>query len=469
MKKISFKLLLIAIFGFFISCDDQLEQNPNNSFSPDTYYKTTADFNNAAMGMYSGILGYYVNYLSLPDIMSDNVILTQRGRRSNVFFYEWRYVPNSTWNIMTTPYVVTNRANYIIANIDNLPEGAEKNNFLGEAKAVRAMMLFDMLRVYSQIPTQSAGANASLGMPINTTIDPNFVAVRPTVAESYAFVISELEEAKGLIGDNGTDRMGIDGVNALLSRVYLYNGEYQKAADAAAEVTTPLATAAQFPAVWNDSQTDDVIFKINQDRNLDGISLGTEWSQSSAGTIIPEYSIPLDFFSQFNGAWATAYTGILPDSEGNIYNVILKMFGEQGQQNGVVDAKILRAGEVYLNRAEALARLGQDGPALGFLNDLREARGIIDGTETGVALLDAIKSTRRLELAFEGHRFFDLKRWNEPVVRLAGQGEFFDGSGTPPVFLTLPAGDHRFQLPIPQGQINIFPDLQQNPGYTSGN
>jgi hypothetical protein len=70
-----------------------------------------------------------------------------------------------------------------------------------------------------------------------------------------------------------------------------------------------------------------------------------------------------------------------------------------------------------------------------------------------------------LELAFEGDRFWDLKRRNLPVERDGSKGERADGSGTPYVFTTLPAGDHRFQLPFPQTEVNFNTNLKQNPGY----
>ena len=68
------------------------------------------------------------------------------------------------------------------------------------------------------------------------------------------------------------------------------------------------------------------------------------------------------------------------------------------------------------------------------------------------------------ELSFEGHRFFDLKRLGLPVTR-SNNGDIIDGSGTPPEVLTLPAGDFRFQFPIPTAETQANPNFEQNPGY----
>ncbi|NNK82321.1 MAG: RagB/SusD family nutrient uptake outer membrane protein [Flavobacteriaceae bacterium] len=473
MKNIFKTLIFVIALVAFNACDSELEQLPNDSLSPDSFYTNVSDFETATRGVYSAFLGgtyYGGSLLSRPDIMTDNVILAPSGRRSNQNFYEWRHAPNLAWGMLTSPYIATNRANLILDNLDNLSAGPEKNNFEGEARAARALALFDMCKVYSQIPTQSSGASASLGIPVIVELDPNIRKLRPAVSESYDFIISELEAAKGLINaDNGSGRLNRNAVNGLLSRAYLYNGQYSEAISAANAVAASIASISQFPGIWTDSNNSGVLFKVDQDRVLDGIGIGIEWSQSVGGDIIPEYvmSFELSNLYQSNDVRKNAYSQVLPDQEGNLYNAITKMFGETGQNNGAVDAKVIRAAEVYLNKAEAHAMLNQDAQALAALDMVRMNRytGFTSGGETGAALLDAIKLERRLELFAEGHRLFDVKRWGEGIVRSATDGEFSDGTGTPPAFTTLPAGSHLFELPIPQAEINVFPEFQQNPGY----
>ncbi|MDG1697827.1 MAG: RagB/SusD family nutrient uptake outer membrane protein [Polaribacter sp.] len=472
------KIFLIAIgFVAIQSCDDDLAQLPNDSVSPDSFYKTTLDFEAAIRGVYSGFLRstyYGGSFLSRPDIMTANVILAPAGRRSNQSFYEWRHTPNAAWNLMGSGYIITNRANLILEYISNVNDVQFSNNIIGEAKTARALALFDLLRIYSKIPTQSLKANESLGMPIIVEIDPTIQKLRPTVKESYDFIISELEEAKNLINeDNGTGRFNKNTVNALLSRVYLYNGDYQLSVEAANSVSSTVATRSNFPQVWVDGSEDGVIMKIDQDRILDGIGIGTQWSQSVDGNVIPEYVMGFDLYNQYldTDIRRTSYTQVLPDSDGNIYNAVKKMFGEAGQNNGVVDVKIIRASEVYLNKAEAYAMLGQDGPALTALDAVRSNRynNFSSGNETGTQLFEAIKLERRLELFAEGHRLFDLKRWNEGVTRSLINGDFFDGTGSAvsAEYSSLPAGSYIYQFPIPQAEINVFPEFQQNPGYNN--
>ncbi len=103
--------------------------------------------------------------------------------------------------------------------------------------------------------------------------------------------------------------------------------------------------------------------------------------------------------------------------------------------------------------------------ALITLNRLRDLRYTsYAGGETGQALEDAIQFERRVELAFEGHRFFDIKRRGESVTR-TNAGDIIDGTGNRPAVVVLPAGDHRFQFPIPIDEVNANPNFVQNPGY----
>lgn len=476
MKKIFNILPLVAGMLFLTtSCDNELEQLPNDSTPVDVYYQNVTEFETALNGVYSAFLsgGYYGgSFLSRPDITTDNVTLHPAGRQSNRVFYEWRYNGNASWDLMYPTYLVTARANKIIDEIDNISGASERDDIFGQARAARAIALFDALRAYSKIPTQSADANGSLGMPIVETFNIFESVLRSDVEQSYDFVISELEDAKALVSSsNDSDRITRNTVNAFLSRAYLYTGEYEKAIDAADAVTASIAPRSNFSGVWNDSNTDGVLFKVNQDRLLDGTSLGVEWSQSVDGKIRAEYVISYELFQLYEDSdiRKSAYVTLSPDNEDNLINAITKYLGEAGQNNGIVDPKIIRVAEVYLNKAEAHAMLDEDALALAALDMVRSNRysGFVSGNETGVDLLNEIKKERRLELFAEGHRLFDLKRWNESVVRSTTFGQYFDGSGTPveSLYSELDAGDFKFQLPIPQRELELNPEFQQNPNY----
>tara|TARA_R110000868_G_scaffold5037_1_gene31071 strand:- start:336 stop:1727 length:1392 start_codon:yes stop_codon:yes gene_type:complete len=463
-----------------MSCDDELNDlQPFVEGNPETFFTNVSAFQNGVDGAYRQLWNYYSSPGSglqgLPDILSDNVIIAQTGRRSNQDYYNYRYVAGTGGAIdlyWSEAYEAVNVANLVIAQIDNLGDGAEKNNILGQALAIRAWAHFDLVRVYGKIPTQSADANASLGVVYikvedGDTEDPFAEPARETVASNYTEIIGDLERASQLIGDaNGQGKLNADGVYGLLSRVYLYNGEYQKVIDAADEVSVPLATAEELEGLYTDANEAGIVVKlaINTSSESGGNNVGVLYSQSNATSTISEYVFDFDFFNSIDEddqrRDVISFVGLNQDNQ---YNAISKFLGETGQVNGRVDVKVMRAAEVLLNKAEAQFELGQD--ALSTLNQLRDLRYVAyAGGESGSALEDAIQFERRVELSFEGHRFFDLKRRGEPVMR-STMGDIIDGSGTSPDFPTLAADNFRFQLPIPIAEINANQNIVQNPGY----
>nr|WP_299344170.1 RagB/SusD family nutrient uptake outer membrane protein [Allomuricauda sp.] len=473
----------------FVACDDELSGlQPFSQGNPETFFTSLANFQTGVDGAYAQIRNYYANpgsgYQGIPDILSDNVVLVQTGRRSNELYYDYRYEANNAGALVlywSEAYEAVNAANLVIGQIDNLADSPEKDNILGQALAIRAFAHFDLVRLYAQIPTQSGGANSSLGVVYvkvedGDTGDPFAQPARETVGSNYTEIIGDLEAAAGLVADeNGEGRIDRDGVYGILSRVYLYNGEYQKAIDAANQVSTPLAAGADLLDVYEDTTNDGIVFELAIDTGVEtgsddvpaaGNNVGVLYSQSNATSTISEYAVEFEFFNSIDANdLRLPVIQFVGTNQDNDYNAVRKFLGEAGQVNGRLDIKAVRAAEVLLNKAEAQFELGQEGAALTTLDQLRAQRfTTFTGGETGQALEDAIQFNRRVELCFEGHRFFDLKRRGEAIQR-SNNGDIIDGSGTPPEILTLPAGDDRFQFPIPQDEINANPNMEQNDGY----
>lgn len=476
MKNIFYKsILFLFVAGVFTSCEDELDQVPFDSFATENAFNTASDFENAIRGTYSALNfgGYYGgSYLSRPDVLSDNVTISQRGRMTQRQTHEWNYTAASAFSgTYQACYTVIYRANQVLQFIDGF-EGPSKANITGEALALRAMAHFDLVRFFGKLPTQSGDANGSLGIVYRTAPDPTAQDPRGTVSAAYAAIVDDLTTARDLINTSNPDgRMNRNAVNLLLSRAYLYMGQWQNAADAAAAVTTSVAPRSSVVGVWEDSNQDGLVFYIPNNNTELNNNIGVQWSQGSPSALIPEYvaSYELDqLYDEGNDIRKEAYIfdGSTPGATGQPVNGIKKLLGRGTQFNGLVDIKILRAAEAKLNRAEALNNLGQDGPALAALNDVRSRRYTTQPSngETGAALRAAIRLERRLEFAFEYKRWFDIKRWGEAVVR-EPFGDLEGGAGTPSDVLVLPEGNFRFQLPIAQSSIIVNPNLQQNPGY----
>ncbi|HMB99786.1 MAG TPA: RagB/SusD family nutrient uptake outer membrane protein [Flavobacteriaceae bacterium] len=462
---------LFAIGLIFTSCDERLELAPFDSVSAATALNTAGDFQAAIGGLYYLMLNspyYGADLMCFPDVLADNLIYNPDGRQTQKVYFEWRYDANSAKrNFMGDCADVIQQANFILENIDKLDAGEIKDDIMAQALAARALAHFDQVKLYGKIPTQSGDASGSLGVPYVTSSDIRQLPTRISVGEVYTNIITDLVQARNLISiDNDIYGFNKEALNGLLSRAYLYNGDMENAISAANAVSTSVSSLGNFTGVWDDSSDDGVLFKLKNSDTEQGISTGTPYNQTLTAGIYSEYLVSFSFNELFDNSdiRQSAYISTSPYN-GLLYNHVVKYLASSiNSGSGVVDVKVIRAAEVYLNKAEAYAEMNQDGPALEALDAVRSNRysGFVSGGETGQDLKDAIQLERRLELAFEGHRFFDIKRKGLGIQR-DNMGEFADGSGSPAFVQSMPAGDCRFQMAIPKEEIDVNPNMVQNP------
>lgn len=478
MKKIFYKSILITFMtSVFISCDKELELLPHDLYSSEFAFVTYEDFENGIRGVYS-LLRNSATYgssdggsmLSAPDILADNVIMTQDGRTSKRGLYEYTFTSNTAplSGLYQQFYEMIYRANVVLFYAEGTYSGENKEKIIAEAKALRAFAHLNLVSYWGKIPTQSSDANGSLGVAYMTVADPTAQPARITVGEVYSNIVTDLTDALSGVpttAEAERGRLNKEAVNLLLSRTYLYMGEWQNSIDAANNVTTPVTPRDQVVGVWQDENKSGVVFSIPNDVNPT-FGIGVTWSQFSPTSLVPEYVVSYEFFQLFDNddIRKEAYT-FAGSNSGNQFNAIRKLLGRSGAFDGKVDWKLLRSDEAQLNKAEALFNLGQEGPARAALDLVRDQRYTsYAGGETGTALRDAIRLERRLEFAFEYQRLFDIKRWGLPLVR-ENHGEYANGSGTPPVYTGMPVGSNKFQLPISLDALNQNPNMVQNPGY----
>lgn len=487
MKNIIKYLVLGCIAIQLTSCNDELDIDPFTEGDPDTFFNSIATFQNGVDGVYSQLFNYYsagAGMQGMGDILSDNVIIAASGRRSNQVFYDFEYSSNNGGPITlywSEAYEAINAANLVIGQIENIPQTDDRDNILGQALGARAFAHFDLVRTFAQIPTQSSEALSSPGVVYlkvedGDTGDPFAEPSRETVQSNYDEIVGDLLAARNLIADdNGEGRLNTNAINAILSRVYLYLGEWQNAIDSANLVTTNIASMAELAGVYTDVTNQGLVFElaVNTTSEANFNNVGVIYSQSTlndaTGDIsntISEYVIDFDFFNQIQTNDIRRDIAVFAGANGNVpHNAVRKFLGETGQVNGLLDIKVIRAAEVLLNKAEAQFNLNDEAGALETLDILRSERlTTFPGGESGSDLEDAINFNRRVELVFEGHRFFDLKRRGESIQRSLF-GDVSDGSGTPPDTQLVPAGNFRFQLPLPQAEINANINIEQNPGY----
>lgn len=497
MKRRILNIVLAAfIVATSVSCNNLLEITETDYLGGDLALRTVKNNESLLMGAYaalgaqSDIVGNGAGEMSVlaGGVFSDEL---KPGDFYNAqTTHEWQFSPDDvgirdTYTAIDNHYRVIDRANRILAALPNAvteatTDEALRSKIRGEALFLRAFSHFEMFRYYCKNYDP-----AGLGMIYMTT---SSLEARPRdLMDSYfQNILADIAEAKTLLpaGNDDVYRANRLAVIGLHARVALYMRNWADAASNATEYINalPLATPTQFAAIWTDAGKTEVAFKLSRiiaTSRVGSLYRGV-FTRNAAGNLVAPASIswiPSDklwnMFDQTNDIRFKEYLinePLLAAITGKPSKIVNKYRGGAyaTPNENVNDIKIFRTAEMYLIRAEARAELGQVSGATGGegdLNTLRAARitGYANQTFASKdALIQAILDERFKELAFEGHRFWDLKRRSLPVQRLASDAPSAAAA-------TLPATDYHFVLPIPNAEISGNPLIQQNEGYATTN
>jgi len=489
MKKIKYLITALAAIVVLNSCERDLDQTSPQKVPVEDAFQTVSGFQAGVNAAYDALKnsGYFAgdtSQLGVPDEISDNLVISPLGRATNFLAYNWNHAGNvgSVTNLFIVGYQAISYANLPLKYIDKLPAGADKNDIAAQARAIRGMVHFDLVRAYCKIPTQSADANASMGIDYVDKYDPSAVSEgrKLTVAQVYDRIIDDLTFAANNISSSTTDkgRLSKAAVLGLLSRVYLYKGDYQNSityGQQSITLSSSVGSLTNFPLIWSSNNTDGVLFKVLNSLN-ESVTTGVVYQQgatATGGNIRAEYVVPKSVYSLFtsNDIRKAAYMRQSTYTSGSSSltgNSVIKYAVNTGGGTpaNVIEIKYLRTAEVYLNVAESAFKAGNEPLANTLLNTLKAQRytGYVPVTLSGTALWNEIMLQRRLELAFETDRFYTLKRLGLGLQR-TGEGANADGTGVPAATQNVPASSNKWQWPIPQSSINKDAGLPQNPGY----
>ena len=424
------------------ACDSPLDTDPTASIDAETALSTPRGIELGLNGAYRSLQPgdlYGVNLMVYPDLYADNLDFTGTFQTDREVAQRNISPTNGAvldmWEEM---YDGINRTNNILHAIPEVSElsSSEAAQYRGEALFIRALHYSLLAGYFGDVPIISEPSRG---------VDESSQVSRSPVATVYDTVIANLEEAATLLDPGpGIGRATADAANALLARVYLESGEY---AEARAKATLLIESSDyqlpdDFATVFRTENSSESIFELQYSINNSNSqafwfftdNLGGRWG----------YSPTVDLYNSFEtGDERLDVTIGIDDGAryGNKYEEI-----ENGDDNIV----ILRLAEMYLIRAEANARLGADAAVVrADINVVRNRAGLGDlplTVDTQEELLAAILQERRVELAFEGHRFFDLRRF-----------------GVAMDLLDIP--DTRLLWPIPQAERDVNDNLGQNPGY----
>jgi hypothetical protein len=474
MKAIKY---IVALVGAMVmSCSNFTDIEPTHALTPNNAFKTIGDIELHLNGIYSGFqsAGYYsLAYGTLPDMMSDNLAENVESLGNYRTTVDWLYVANdgTISGVWATPYSLINDCNILLANVDKFKEtkSGQRNRLKGQALAIRALAHFDLLRYFGASYDRNS---TQLGIPIKTQSNLE-KPQRNTVKEVYDQIYNDLSTAKSLMSsmdqaiNSSADRSRIDviGVNAIMARVAYYAKDYATAiasANAAIgnSIGLGLATAADFSSIWTDDAiANEVIWYVKYLPGDGYVGGDVYFAVNDRVSFKPSQNL-LAIYNNAPGdiRYPSYFSSTTPQRPGEL--IVSKYLGVAG--DGLANWKALRMGEVYLIRAEALARTNQNAAAKADLIKLRTERVAMTAEDLNnpSTLLTAIMVERRKELFLEGHRWFDL--------RIAGLG-ISRGSDckAPTTSCALASNSFRFVWPIPQDEIKANANIanQQNSGY----
>lgn len=495
---------IFYLFGMvftLVACNDAIDIDQPGRLDADAAFESLDD-------LQAGLFGVYDDFDTTPEIAFSSIFTDELSigfDNGGQGLADYGFVLNAgstaPANFWTRNYVAINSANRLIEASELIEpadagEQATYDQILGEAYALRAYAHLELMSYYVTDYTD----DSVFGVPYLDrvpTIDESLL--RDSAGDVWGEILGDLDLANGLLNDDTSDptRINKDFITAMKARIAAYRGDYTAAASFSQQMLNkyPLANRAQYEGVFLDTDNTEIIFKLERTNNDTYDGQGATGSPNAGGwagarfafvdatlTGSPYFEMGRSLFNLLDPADIRYDVNVAPTSlidPDYVTNndpaldilVIQKYPGSEGQPL-MNDLKIFRASEMLLIRAEAYADAGTfngaTNSAAALLKQLRDARF---GTDTPLPVFGnqqeafgAILDERRIELAFEGHRYKDLKRLGTRANRGVSKDAIdcaFNGA------CTLSADDFRFTLPLPIVEFNANPGLreQQNPGY----
>jgi len=518
MKKLNKIIALFVLVLFMGSCEKEfLETAPTDQLSSDVMFESIEGANLALNGMYRYLYAFHpgegwgygnhdgfghMAHLLEMDLMGEDMVVHSAGY--GWFNSQHRWITHRNQNAGVTherwrmPYAIINNANLIIFYIDEVdaPTG-QKNRIKAQAYAARAFAYYHLAMLFAPAYTDDPGAP---GLPIY--LEPGQEGhPRSSVSDVFDLITDDLDMAIALFdGDNSRphrSHINLATTHGFAARAALAMGDWSAARDHADDAIDyhggagNLFTQADYPEefslIYDDDEETVIGYDFTAMSGFNNAAVSSEWMWGSIindehATIYASYMSHMDprFMTYASLGGQKKITRVLYDQipetdvRRNLWVPPDKSFvGNYGgygadippltQMKKLVqelgswpaDYIYMRLAEMFMIKAEAQARGGEDGAAAQTLYDLISTRddAYALSTNTGQALIDEIMLHRRIELWAEGHRWIDLKRLDLDLVRVAGAD---DGNHDPGMagILEVAAGERTWNWLIPQDELD---------------
>ncbi|MBO9731946.1 MAG: RagB/SusD family nutrient uptake outer membrane protein [Chitinophaga sp.] len=483
MNHISKYIAGLLLLSVATSCS--LKKEPYSALKDDAILKDETKWPAATAGNYALLKeeNFTRNYFQMGEFPSDDVSLS--GATTDPLFYSYTYGhltnQGNALQIWRMGYKAINGANKLLAVMTE-GKSAAVDQMIGENLFIRAFVHFGLVRTFGRPYTQSPETN--LGIPVITKFDITALPKRNTVKEVYGQIVADLKKGKDLMDNSNSNSYATKAAaQALLARVYLYMERNDSARIYADSVINAgnftLTSTSDMPGYYTKSNENnrETIFAIHHTLQDDRTwsSIGSMYYMSPGGMGYGEmyasqsyldllHKHPEDIRNKFvQAVYTTDANGnkVLATRNGVPKWYILK-YSNQDNVPTLSSPVVLRLAEMYLIRAEANAKLGNNDAAIADVNIIRKRAGLsgnalftLPDLQGYASVLDIVLDERRLELAFETHRAFDLFRNNRNLYRN------YPGVQTNPQ--TVKYTDASVVHFIPQQEILLDPNLVQNP------
>lgn len=467
---------------FLTACTKSiLDKTPESNFTPENFYKNSDDAKAAVSAVYdqmnTGDMYNQVMWIlqdqSTDDAEWGNGRSTANQAKNDLDKYTFTPATTTFMSLWSTSYRAINRANAAIERIPAITMDEDlKARLIGEAKFLRAFYYFTLVRLFGDVP---------LVLKETTSLNNLQIARTPT-EEVYKQIIDDFSAAEAVLpvtynaADKGRATKGA--AKSFLAKVYLTREEWQKASAKAKEV---IDLGAGYD-LW--ANFADAFLVANENGKESVFEIQANGILGGEGSAMQGYMRPP--FDRVNGV---AGFGDDPPTKGlnDAYrpedkrrDLTLKLYSSSGtpaapstiafpcyvrkytdpsatgNNDGNNNFPIIRFADVLLMYAEALNEQGPGNTeAYAAINRIRNRAGLPNLTEglSQADFRDSVLLERRLELAFEGHRRYDLIRTKRLIAAMTAQNP------------SIQVKEHHYLLPIPQTEIDVNPLLKQNPGY----
>jgi len=451
--------IFILVLLIFVSCSKEFtELAPISERNADNFYKTASDMEVAVNAIYGTLKSngaFNQSYWILQELRSDNTFWDGTGLAEEVTVFD-RFNDISTSNITEdaweSSYLGISRANIVLNRIENIDMDASlKSRLKGEALFLRSFYYYNLAVLFGNIP---------LIINETTSVAEGNEHRQVTAAEVYNQIVTDLIDAEaGLPAKaSATNGRATKGAAAtLLAKVYLTKGEASNAETALRRVLTYGYTLVNdYSLLWGveNEYNSESIFEVDFQGGLS--NQGNQFTNQFHGILsqavtsghrnIPEQDL-IDAYETGDLRFAASIDGVV-NGVNTGYTIKFGTTNSYNDDDAPNNWPVFRYADVLLMLAEAI---GESDEAYGFINQVRNRAGLapIDATTPGT-FVDKLLHERRVELAFENHRWPDLLRMNKAESVMTAQGKNING---------------KFLYAIPQREIDLNSNFSQNSGY----